>query len=517
MRKSILFFTSLLVALSLVLTACAAPTPKVIEKEVVVEKEVPVTVEVEKEVLVEKKVVETVVVEKEVVVEKKVIETVVVEKEVIVEKPEEVVEIRWFVGLGAGTDEPLFAPQQRVVADFNSFQDDIVLVLEIVEYDSAYDILATQIAAGNAPDIVGPVGVTGRDAFYGAWLDLAPLIEEFDYDLSDFDPSLVEFYLVEEEQLGLPFAIFPSFMFVNLELFDEAGLAYPPQEYGAPYVDENGVEHEWNMDTLRDVAMKLTVDANGSDATSPNFDPENIVQFGFGEQWTDPRGYATLFGAGSLVDADGNAQIPQNWRAAWNWFYDAMWVDYFHPNGPYGGSDIVGSGNWFQSGNIGMVHCHLWYAGCCMGELEAAWDTAAVPSYNGVTTAKMHADTFEIMKYTEHPEEAFKVLSYLIGPAVNTLTKIYGGMPARLSLQGGWFREFGAEKFPGQEINWQAVVDSMAYTDNPSHESYMPSLLEANDRCEEFWNLLANEPDLDVDAEIDRLQEGLQLIFEAAE
>jgi hypothetical protein len=47
-----------------------ARAPVVVEKEVVIEKEVPVTVEVEKEVVVEKKVVETVVVEKEAVVEK---------------------------------------------------------------------------------------------------------------------------------------------------------------------------------------------------------------------------------------------------------------------------------------------------------------------------------------------------------------------------------------------------------------------------------------------------------------
>jgi len=48
----------LLVALA-VLAACAAPTPEFIEKEVVVEKEVPVTVEVEKQVVVEKEVVVT--------------------------------------------------------------------------------------------------------------------------------------------------------------------------------------------------------------------------------------------------------------------------------------------------------------------------------------------------------------------------------------------------------------------------------------------------------------------------
>ncbi len=64
MRKSIVFFTSLLVVLSLVLSACAAPTPEVIEKEVVVEKPVIQTVVVEKEKVVEKPVIETVVVEK---------------------------------------------------------------------------------------------------------------------------------------------------------------------------------------------------------------------------------------------------------------------------------------------------------------------------------------------------------------------------------------------------------------------------------------------------------------------
>ena len=62
----------LTIVLALLLAACAAPAPEVIEREVIVEKPVPVTVEVEKEVIVEKPVVETVVIEKEVIVEKEV-------------------------------------------------------------------------------------------------------------------------------------------------------------------------------------------------------------------------------------------------------------------------------------------------------------------------------------------------------------------------------------------------------------------------------------------------------------
>jgi peptide/nickel transport system substrate-binding protein len=53
MRKSSLFFVSLLAALSLVLAACAPPAPEIIEKTVEVEVPVEVTVEVEVEKIVE--------------------------------------------------------------------------------------------------------------------------------------------------------------------------------------------------------------------------------------------------------------------------------------------------------------------------------------------------------------------------------------------------------------------------------------------------------------------------------
>lgn len=73
-KKWASFFTLLIVG-SLILSACAPPTPEVIEKKVVVEKEVPVTVEVEKEVVVEKEVTK--------IVEKVVTATPVPQREVV--------------------------------------------------------------------------------------------------------------------------------------------------------------------------------------------------------------------------------------------------------------------------------------------------------------------------------------------------------------------------------------------------------------------------------------------------
>ena len=434
------------------------------------------------------------------------------------------VRIRWYVGLGAGTDAPLVAAQEEVVADFNESQDAIELVLEIVDNEQAYDVLSTQIAAGNAPDIVGPMGIRGRASFPGAWLDLTSLIEANDYDLKDFDPALIDFYRVEGEgQLGIPFAVFPSFLMYNVDLFDEAGIPYPPSAYGESYTDWEGAEHEWNIGTLSEVAKILSVDINGNDATMEEYDTGNIVQFGYGSQFTDVRGRATLFGAANFVDAEGNAVIPDVWREAEHWYHNAMWSDYFMPNAVYSGSEIMGGGsaNWFDTGNMGMVTIHLWFLGWGTSNLDAAWDFAPVPSNNGVATAKLHADTFGVMKSSENAEEAFTVLTYLLGERAADLTSLYGGMPARLSLQGDFIERTVAaqsEVYPNVDwanLNWDVVLAGLQHPDNPNHEEGMPSFLEASARYNEYAQLVDNNGDEDVDAALDALRDDLQAIFDA--
>lgn len=434
------------------------------------------------------------------------------------------VRIRWYVGLGAGTDAELIDAQQAIVDDFNDSQNEIDLVLEIVDNAQAYDVLSTQIAAGNPPDIVGPMGIRGRASFPGAWMDLTPLIEATNYDLSDFDPALVEFYKVEGSgQLGIPFAVFPSFMMYNIDLFDEAGIPYPPSAYGEPYVDWDGNEREWDTDTLRELAMIMSVDINGYDATMGEYDTGNIVQFGYGTQFSDVRGRATLFGSGNFVDADGNAVIPDAWREAEHWYHNGMWVDYFTPNGVYSGSEIMGGGsaNWFDTGNMSMITIHLWYLGWGTANLEAAWDFAPVPSHNGVTTAKLHADTFSILKGSQNPEAAFTALSYLLGERAADLTSLYGGMPARLSLQDSFLERSVAnygEGFPNVDwaaLNWDVVLAGLQYPDNPNHEEGMPSFLESSARYGEYGQLVDNNADEDVDANLDALQADLQAIFDA--
>lgn len=472
MRKPILVFASLLVALSLALAACGGGAPtEAPPVEQPTEAPPPEPVEEEK------------------------------------------VQIRWFVGLGTGANPDQIPQEDEVVARFNETHDNIELVAEYVENQQAPDQLKTQIAAGNAPDIIGPVGQSGVNQFEGLFLNLEPLINATNYDLGVYDPGSVDFYRVADGMFGIPFAVFPSMIYYNRDLFDEAGLEYPPHKYGEPYADGD----PWTVEKLEELAMLLTVDADGNDATSPDFDPENIVQFGYITQWegNDPRSQCTaLFGAGRF-DVDGNAEIPDRWRECLHWYYTGIHEKHFMPDTAYEGSDLLAAGNQFDSGNVAMAHCHLWYT-CCNTNVPN-WDMAAVPAYNdaGDVTVKLHADTFRIMASTEHPNEAFEVLAWLTSEGAAELTQIYGALPARLDQQDAFFASLD-EKFP-QGVDWQVVVDGLAYPDVPGHEWNMPNYAQAVDRLQAFSTLYKSEAGLDLDAEIDTLVSDLQVIFQEAE
>ena len=123
----------------------------------------------------------------------------------------------------------------------------------------------------------------------------------------------------------------------------------------------DGTEMPWNFDTLAEVSKLLTVDANGNDATSPDFDPENVIQWGYTDQWIqETRALCNPFGAASLEE-DGQAVWPESYEECIQWTYKAIWEDHFYPNAAQEASELLATPNVFGSGNVGMAQTHLWF------------------------------------------------------------------------------------------------------------------------------------------------------------
>jgi multiple sugar transport system substrate-binding protein len=425
------------------------------------------------------------------------------------------VEIRWYCCLGTGEDAESQLPvENQIVEEFNASHPNIHLTFDVVTYDEARDTLSNQLGS-NPPDIVGPVGIGGAEAFHGEWLDLQPLIDSTGFDMSRYEQTAVELYSAGGEgQVGIPFAVYPSVLFYRTSLFEEAGLNEPPHAFDEPYVWPDGTESPWNYDTLKELALRLTVDENNLDATQDGFDPAAVVQYGFEPQRDDIRGLGAYFGAGSVDSGDGEtAVIPEAWADSWKFWYDGMWNDGFSLTGPdYDSDEWAGQVDYaFFTGRVAMSTNFLWST---YGVAEGGddWDVAVVPSNGDTTTSPLNADTFRIMKRTQHPEEAFEVLRYFLEDASADLLNIYAGMPAVPAEQDAFFETY-QEQFPN-EVDWQVVKDSLPYADVPNWEGYMPAYNETLDLMLTYGDKWATTDGLDMDAEIAALQEEIQAIWD---
>jgi multiple sugar transport system substrate-binding protein len=434
------------------------------------------------------------------------------------------VEVRWYIGIGPGTDPAQVKIEQSVVDDFNASQDNILLTMEVVPPPSAASTLTSEIVAGRGPDIVGVVGWAASNIANLQSLDLTPLIECSNFDTAQLDAGLVKIYRLEDQGIvGLPFAIYPSAMEYNTALFDKAGLKYPPARYGDKYIMPDGSQLDWTWDTVARISQLLTVDTNGKNATQPGFNLAKIRQYGF--SWgfeNQPEYWGAYWQGGSELAPGGSrgmykAQIPQPWKDSWAWMYNGIWGKQpFIPNRTVEQSATFGSGNTFSSGKIAMTVAPVWYT-CCMGNIKT-WDFAAVPSYNGRPGGRMDADTFRILKTSKHPREAFTVLTYLVTTGVQKLIVGSAGNPPMVSAipaipahRQAYLASVQA-RFPWVK-NWDTLMAGIQYPDLPNAESWAPNYNDAWVRNTIFGNRLVTSPGLNLVNEEAILESDLTTIY----
>ncbi len=408
-----------------------------------------------------------------------------------------------------------------VVDRFNNSQEAIQLILELLQGD--IHTLADEYASGDGPDIVGPLTRPAWSYLPVAWLDLAPWIRSEGYDLSQFPSQLVGADKTGS-RMSLPFIVDPSALVYNTELFDAAGLENPPAAYGDTYRMPDGTEVEWTWDAVRDVARLLTLDGGGKNAADPGFDELNIRQYGFTWQFQNhPNYWGSYWAGGSMVAAGGlkgdyKAQVPDAWRAAWRWTYDAIWSDRpFMGSAEVDGSKDFGGGNPFNGGKVAMAVANSWYL-CCMQNIHA-WDAAALPSYAGQVAGRVEETTFRIWKGTKHPREAFAALAYLTGEGARTL--ILGGenmpglyshvVPARIADQKDWMKAH-REEFPWVK-HWDVILDGINLPGSAETDAMMPNYRDAWSRGTSFADLLRSTGGLDLDKEIETYLSDLTEIF----
>ncbi|HSB67147.1 MAG TPA: extracellular solute-binding protein, partial [Anaerolineales bacterium] len=302
---------------------------------------------------------------------------VATEPPVVVEEPAPTgkVKVTIFVGLGTGTDPEQMDRENALAEKFNSSHENIEIEFLFVPYEQSRDRFQLMISGGTAPQLVGPLGIEGIGQYLDSWEDLTPYIQRDNYDTTDFYGPAVSLNTYEGKNVGLPLGLYPSFIFYNEAAFDAAGVAYPTHDYN---------DKTWTLDKLREVAMQVTLDINGNNATSPDFDPANIVTYGFDNSWGSLREWVVMWSPenmGRPTTADFKTAIVNDptWVNCVQWYSDGIWKDHFIPDNTAISAMDPENGDLFAIGADAMWTTNSWYMSESMNELPFKWNLAPIP------------------------------------------------------------------------------------------------------------------------------------------
>ncbi|MEX2535163.1 MAG: sugar ABC transporter substrate-binding protein [Trueperaceae bacterium] len=284
--------------------------------------------------------------------------------------------------------EPFF---QEAASAFEAENPDITIELEVVNWDTLFQKLTTDIAGGAAPD-VSIIGTRWLTDFVSQGI-AEPLGDYMVED--DMGDRFIDVFLgpseIEGEVYGLPWTASARAMFYNQEIFDEAGAEVPGT---------------WSE--LRDAAAAIS---------------ENTDVFGFGLQGkeieTDVYWYYAMWSfGGDIIAADGTSGIdsPEAIEAAE--FYKGLIDDGLTQPEPtaYNRENLQ---DLFKQGRLAMVITAPFLIGQLADEApDLEYGIAPVPQAEEQVTYGV-TDSIMMFESSQNKDEAWRFLEFIFRPEVH--------------------------------------------------------------------------------------------------
>lgn len=237
----------------------------------------------------------------------------------------------------------------------------------------------TQRIAGTAPDIIDVQGMLWAEyAADGGLVDLTPYLEKNPEIKARYNPEGLEFWQYDGKQYMLPYYFSKTLMVYNKQLFEEAGLDGPPE----------------NFDQLIDYAYRIAETGEGRTGfITLNFDWLYWALFAMnGIELLNEDMTEAAFNTDEMVEAVSKLAEATQAGAINNISWTGRWVE---PN------------NAFATGDIGMYQGHgaalFWIMGQAEWANESTLGVVEWPGGWGVP----NAHGLGISSSTEYPDEAF--------------------------------------------------------------------------------------------------------------
>ncbi len=299
---------------------------------------------------------------------------------------------------------------QEVLKDFEAQHPLIKVRYEVIP-DQYMDVIKTRLIGEAAPDVFY------LDVLEAPFLMSQNVLEPLDayltpqFDLDDFEKTLLESFKYENHIYGLPKDFSTLALFYNTKAFTTTGLTSPP----------------FTWDELRTYSQKLTVDRNQDG---------RIDQYGFGEIPELARqAYKIKAFGGQTVDKNGYATFadPVSLQGL------QLVVDQYQKDRSSAQKSDVGTNSgseMFGQSKVAMVIEGNWaipYLRETFPQLEFA--TSEVPRINHQKGTMLFTVAYVMNKQAEHKAEAWELISYLTGKeGMEKWTRSGFALPTRKSV-----------------------------------------------------------------------------------
>ncbi|PJF41921.1 MAG: sugar ABC transporter substrate-binding protein [Phototrophicales bacterium] len=297
------------------------------------------------------------------------------------------------------------------------------------------DTLITEIEAGTAPDVFWIPGTDiARFAEAGLILNLAEYAAaDEDFSVEDFVEQPM-FHLTfsqdgEPALWGLPRDVSSFAIYYNIDLFDQAGIDYPGGE-------------NWDWEAFREAAEEIT--ALGGD----------IRGFGMNNWWANYGYWLNAAGSSFFTEDLRSCGLDNENTVVALEFLSSLYKDGLAV--PYG-EDAEGP---FRAGNVGMFINGRW-ATPGMTQVDFNWNVAELPAGPAGQSNWVFWGAYVVNAKTEHPEEAWELLTRLTSPEVQGQVAALGAnIPSRVSEEA---LEVFLNTFPELGLNNQAFLNGLSY------------------------------------------------------
>jgi len=262
-------------------------------------------------------------------------------------------------------------------------------------WSQGHEKLLVSIAGGVPPDIT-----QFNDDFIGDYTYkgiLEPLNELLkDVDWSIFFKAGVEVTRINGIYRSAEIAHKPRLFYYNKDLFDKAGVSYPPKTWPGA---------NWTWDTFLEKAKKLTKDTNGDGV--PDIYGTEIGLAGQAPFWwirnNAPEPYNIV--------TEGKFSMIEPWAIeALQWCADLSLVHKVNP--PFSLEMDVGGRNLFLSQKAAMFFSGSWELPF-LRDAKFRWDVAPIPKKVRATT-EASGFNFGIISTSKNKKEAADFLKYLL-------------------------------------------------------------------------------------------------------